>query len=426
MKKNVAIFIIITILFVFVGFMVKSTYYYLPYADFIEYFLSFIVIIITLVPALLKKNFKNKSWFLSGFISIVFLMGSLDIINLVLEWNPPTLNLQIYKSESFETSTEPYKWTTAEPETCGYDAKILSEYFKNISEWKRLRCLLVVKDNKLIIEKYLFKATKYSNFDVHSITKSITSALTGLAIQHKFIKSEDELILPFFPEYGVNSSDIFKKALTIKHLLTMRGGWISWNGHRTVKQCIKREKLHVMPDSEFHYFTGSLNIVSAIITKKTNLSTREFADQYLLKPLGIRNGFWRKIGSYYCGGDESFYSARDLARFGLLYLNKGNVDDVQILDTAWIDKTFISYTKSSTEFHSYKAFDEIGYGYSWWILESNGEIIYAARGKGGQYIILIPEKKIVLVILQEWNPLIRNAETEGRFLADLLKILIQN
>jgi hypothetical protein len=341
---------------------------------------------------------------LSGVVCVLILMGAINLLNLILEWHPLNLDPPFSASQSFEVSYEPYEWRTEDPGTYGYSYEMLSDYFDKLDTWERLRGLVVVKDDKMIIERYFSGSTKYSAFNVHS--------------------SEEDLILPFFSEYQNNLVGDFKRTLTIKHLLSMRGGWAGGDGNQTVEACMTREYLHVPPDTEFKYFTGSQNILSAVITKSTKQSTKEFADQYLFKPLRIENGFWRKDGGYYCGGDESYYTARDLARFGGLLLNKGNVDGKQLLDSTWVDKTLSNYTSSGKEFRSLDSYDEVGYGFCWWILKTkDNRTIYTARGKGGQHIVLIPDKNIVVVVLQEWNPFKKNETLENKLLGELLGIL---
>lgn len=424
MRKHILLFATITIVFIVLGFIIKSKFYYLPYPNLIEYFLSFVLLIITLVSLIWKGSTHRKAKLLTGFASIVILLGAINFLNYTFKWHPLTLNLPFSKSQSFEVDYEPYEWKTEMPDKYGYDNKMFSAYFNKLGEWSRLRGLLIVKDDKLIVEKYFSGTTKHSAFNVHSITKSVTAALVGLAIQHDYIKSETDLVLPFFPEYQDNPFGDFKKALTIKHLLSMRGGWAGGDGFQTVEQCITKEYLHVMPNTEFKYFTGSQNVLSAIVAKSTGQSTKEFADKVLFAPLGIKNGFWREVDGYYVGGDESYYTARDLARFGELFLNKGNIDGKQILDSAWIDKTLTNYTNTSKEFRSIESYDEIGYGFCWWILKTkDNRIIYAARGKGGQHIILIPDKRIIAVIIQEWNPLKKNEAIENKLIGELLTML---
>jgi len=174
----------------------------------------------------------------------------------------------------------------------GYQQERWLKYEKVLKKWNRLWALLVVQDDQLLVEKYFGGATKYSTFNVHSVTKSITSALVGLAIQRQDINSEHDLMVPCFPEYQPSIIHGYKRALTIVHLLAMRGGWGGEGGIQTVARCLTQEPLRVLPGTEFKYFTGSQNILSAIITKKTHMSTKEFADKALFQPLGIKNTFW--------------------------------------------------------------------------------------------------------------------------------------
>ena len=128
---------------------------------------------------------------------------------------------------------------------------------------------------------------------------------------------------------------------------------------------------------------------------------------------------------YYCGGGESYYTARDLARIGQVYLNKGKVNSKQIVSEAWVEKSFTNYTDSSKYFRKLDDYTEVGYGYCWWILNYQGHEIYTARGKGGQYLMVIPEIKAVVVIIQEWN-LKKEFERENNLLCDLLSILFNS
>lgn len=422
-KIVVIVFTVLTLLFVLLGYIIKSRYYHFPYPNLVEYTLSWIPIIVTLILITKKNGASKKTILLTGTGSVIVVIVSINLLNIAFEWHPLNLNPPFAKSQSFELDAEPYDWPTEPPRAFGYDEKTLNEYFDNLENWERLRSILIVKNDKLIAEKYFCGTTKYSAFNVHSITKSITSALIGVAIKHKYVLSENELVLPFWPEYNVGLKKGLKDKLNIKHLLSMRGGWEGGDGFQTAKQCILDEKLNKIPGTAFKYFTGSQNVLSAIITKSTNKSTKAFANEYLFKPLGIQNGFWSRTDGYYCGGDDSYYTARDLARLGQMYLNKGNVDGQQILDTTWIEKTFTNYTPTSKEFRSLDCYDEIGYGLCWWIFKTKeGETLYSARGKGGQHIILNPNKKIIIVVLQEWNPLKKKAALENKQLGRLLKM----
>ncbi|WP_242927000.1 serine hydrolase domain-containing protein [Pontibacter vulgaris] len=344
-------------------------------------------------------------------------------MNYLFEWHPLSLSLPFTKSQSFEVSYEPYIWQTTTPANAHLNQEEIEQYLQEIDAWERLRGLVVIKDGKIVIEKYQKGATRYSAFNVHSVTKSITSGLTGLAIQEGYLSSEDEKVMPYFPEYQQGASANLKEKLTVAHLLSMRGGFTGWDGPQNAEQVILDEKVSESKiGQEFKYFTGSHMVLSAMLAKASKATTKDFAEEKLFKPLGIRCGFWRKVDGYYAGGDETYFTARDLARFGELYLTKGKVNGVQLLDSSWVEKSFANYTTESKAFRTLNCYQEVGYGFSWWLLNHNGNTVYTARGKGGQYLLIIPEQKVIAVILQEWN-LQKDFKKENAYLCKLLSLI---
>ena len=296
--------------------------------------------------------------------SVVILMLSINVLNYFNEWHPLGLNLPFNSSQSFRVNYDPFKWPEAKSEKFDYDTLALNKYYSKIEEWKRLRGLLVVQNDKLIIEKYFNGTNMYDAFNVHSVTKSITSALIGIVIDKGIIPSEEEKVMKYFPEYQ-NQVDSLKNELTLKHLLTMKGGFAHWDAYSTPKECIVDIDINKKPGTNFKYFTGSQALLSAIITKSSKQTTKDFARENFLEPIGVKNGFWRLQDGYYCGGGESFYTARDLARIGQLYLNKGKVNSKQIISEEWIEKSFANYTESSSDFRTLDDYTEVGYGYCW-------------------------------------------------------------
>lgn len=214
-------------------------------------------------------------------------MISVNVFNYYYEWHPLRLNLPLFSSQSFRVHHEPYNWVKANPETYNYDNGTLNNYYTKLGNWNRLRGLLVVQDDKLIIEKYFQGTNKYDAFNVHSITKSITSALVGIGIDKGMIPSEEEKVMKYFPEYQ-NQVDSIKYELTIKHLLTMKGGFAHWDAYSTPKESIVDIGINNKPGTNFRYFTGSQALLSAIVTKSTNQSTKEFAREFFLIPLALR------------------------------------------------------------------------------------------------------------------------------------------
>ena len=98
------------------------------------------------------------------------------------------------------------------------------------------------------------------------------------------------------------------------------------------------------------------------------------------------------------------------------------VNGVQLLDSSWVEKSFTNYTNESKAFRTLDCYQEVGYGFSWWLLNHNGNTVYTARGKGGQYLLIIPEQKVIAVILQEWN-MQKDFKTENALLCKLLSLV---
>jgi CubicO group peptidase (beta-lactamase class C family) len=421
MKTRYLIFSLLTGICIAISYKIKDDYFYLPYPNAIEYILVVLVLLFTAVALIWKKHRRIKLFL--GLASAATLLLVVNTMNYFLEWHPLNLSLPFTTSQSFEVSHEPYEWQTATPESAGYAPEDIEQYLQEIGGWERLRGLVVIQNGKLIVEKYQKGATRYSAFNVHSVTKSITSALTGLSIQQGYLESENEHVMPFFPEYQGRVPGEAKYNLTIAHLLSMRGGFTGWDGPQNVEQALVNEGVSESKiGQEFKYYTGSQMVLSALITKASKTTTKEFAREKLFKPLGIQCGFWRKVDGYYAGGDESYFTARDLGRFGELYLNKGNVNGKQLLDTTWVEKSFTNYTSQSSAFRTLDCYEEVGYGFSWWLFSHNNKPVYAARGKGGQHVLILPEQKVVAVILQEWN-LQKDAKKENAYLCQLLSIL---
>lgn len=394
----------------------------MPYPNASEYLSSIILLIFTLI-LILWKAYRVKKM-IAGLISIFALMVIINVFNYYKQWHPLKLSLPFTKSQSFKVEHEPYNWNIKSPSKFGYDIDVINAYLEEVEQWKRLRAMIVVKNDNIIIEKYFQGTNKYDAFNVHSVTKSITSTLIGIAKAKGHIKSEDELIEKYFPLYKDEFSQKTPKSnITIGNLLTMQGGFIGADGSQNVEKVLQNEKVsRENIGKEFKYFTGSHMLLSAILTNSSKINTKTFAEKELFKPLQMNCGFWRNVDGYYSGGDETYYTARDLARFGSLYLNKGKVNGKQLVDSSWIEKSLTNYVLKSSSFRTLDCYEEIGYGFSWWILKFNNKTIYTARGKGGQYILLIPDKNILIVILQEWN-LRKDFNKENAFLCKLLSIM---
>ena len=356
---------------------------------------------------------NNKSSFLA--VVLIFLL----FINLFAQ---DYSKLDVNKT--ITVNYEPYSWEMAAPEELNVNLEKLDDFLENIKEWENLQSILVIKDEKILLEKYYKGTNRYSAFNTYSITKSFTSALIGIAIKNNLIKSENEPVLSFLPEYWENMNDERKERLTIKHLLTMTGGiepekW--WNPN--IDYALLQAPMKSNPGEKFYYYNALPHMLSVVITKSSELTIKEFAENHLFDPLGINCAYWKKDGKYFSGRSNTYFTPRDLARLGSLYLKKGNIDGNQIIDTTWIDNSFMNYADSDQNFFltGHKV-NQTGYGYLWWILEAGNTTYYAAYGAGDQFLIINPLDNTIVVVSQLYKDTWFEKKEDIDKLYELLKI----
>jgi CubicO group peptidase (beta-lactamase class C family) len=276
--------------------------------------------------------------------------------------------------------------------------------------------LLIVSNGELVVEKHLsfdenlnqLLSDRDKKHLIASCTKSITSALIGIAIDKGYIKNIYEKVLDFFPDYldTIDNLDSRKEMMTIEDLLTMRTGLDWYQPGSLSSDYFNTEADHSQmynspdyiaytlsqpmtstPGTGFAYCGGASHLLSAIIERTSGKSTLAFAQEYLFRPLGITDVYWPKASEgTYIGGGGVRMTARDMAKFGYLYLNNGSWNGDQIVSKEWV----INSTKTHHLFR-----ENMGYGYQWWTYPQTG--VYAAFGAYCQKIFIIPEQNIVVV-----------------------------
>ena len=275
--------------------------------------------------------------------------------------------------------------------------RTLDEAVRAAAEMPRLHSLLVSWHGNLLVERYFNGARATRSANIKSASKSIISALVGIAIDRKRLSGVRQPIGPFFPELS-SPSDAAKRAITIEDLLTMRAGLEStsnrnygaWVQSRNWVRFVLTRDLIEPPGVQMEYSTGSTHLLSAILTKATGTTTWQFAQDTLARPLGFSLAPWmRDPQGIYFGGNEMVMTPRQMLAFGELYLNKGRLDDKQIIPEGWVSESLRPRTRSPR--------NNQGYGYGWWSREFAGYETFFAWGYGGQYIFIVPELDVVAV-----------------------------
>jgi CubicO group peptidase (beta-lactamase class C family) len=293
-------------------------------------------------------------------------------------------------------SVPPRPAPAAEGEVLAH-APRLEDALRLARELPRLHSLLVSVNGQLVLEQYFngARATRLAN--VKSVSKSIVSALTGIAIARGLITSVDTPIVSWFPELKTTRDEV-RRAITVGHLLTMRSGLEStsnrnygaWVGSRNWVQHVLTRPLLSPPGTVMDYSTGNTHLLSAIVTKAARKDTWQFAQEVLAGPLGFTLARWpRDPQGIYFGGNDMELTPRQMVTFGELYLNEGRAGDREVVPRAWVEESLVPRGRSSWSGNEY--------GYGWWIRELAGYESFYAWGFGGQYIIVVPDLSLVVV-----------------------------
>ena len=258
----------------------------------------------------------------------------------------------------------------------------------------------------------------YKKTNLHTLqsaTKSITSILLGIALDSNKDIDVNTTVVSLFGNYDVQSWDNRKREMTIEDLLTMRSG-LKWNeadytdplndctlleeSNEWVKFILDKP-LDTIPGTKFNYNSGASVLLGKIVRIITGKRIDKWAEEKLFAPLGISDYYWKETPDGEIDTEGGLYlSSEDLSKFGLLFLNKGKWNEAQIVSENWINTSTSPIVGDTNRDDKRK----IGYGYQWWIPEyTNGKsVIYAANGFGGQFLMVAPEYKLI-VIFNGWN-----------------------
>ena len=273
----------------------------------------------------------------------------------------------------------------------------------------RLRSLLVSRGGELLFEGYYNGARRDRPANVKSVSKSVISALVGIALDRRLIPDVRTPIVRYFPELA-RSADPQKREITVEHLLTMRSGlegtsnrnygrWVT--SRNWVQHALERPML-AAPGEEMEYSTGSTHLLSAIVTKAAGKSTWQFANETLARPLGFTFAPWpRDPQGIYFGGNDMLMTSRQMLAFGELYLRRGRAGGQQVIPEAWVEQSCEGRARTprpgNPAFRRTDPMRDRKYGYGWWVHELRGRETCFAWGYGGQYIFVVPDLDLVIV-----------------------------
>jgi CubicO group peptidase (beta-lactamase class C family) len=303
----------------------------------------------------------------------------------------------------------------------------------------------VIRNGRVVTDATFYPYDGATVHDVASVTKSVMTTLIGIAAGQGKLNLDDPMV-SFFPERTIANLDEAKEAITVRHLTGMASGLDcvrdgapgasnpQMQSSPDFVQFALDRPVAWEPGSQFVYCSPAIHLLSPILKQATGMPALDFARQYLFEPLGIRDAQWEQDPQgYYDGWGDLSLHPRDMAKIGYLFLNKGRWDGEQIVPEEWVEEATVAQTPVAA--------DEDPYGYGWWV-NSDIEGSYRADGRGGQYVIVLPEWDMLVVttgggfsidqigeyllasIVDLENPLPANPEGEAR-LADALSAVAQ-
>ena len=292
--------------------------------------------------------------------------------------------------------------------------------------YPNIHSVLISHHGKLLYEKYwagkdehwgdnlgVTIHAKDSLHDIRSISKSVVSACVGIAIRQGKIKSADQRVFDFFPEYARQDTGI-KSLLTIKHLLTMSSG-LTWNEdvpydnpeNSEIKmfrssnpvEYVLSQPMDLPPGKVWEYNGGTTQLLAAIIEKTTGKKIDAFAREFLFKPIGITRFEWVKYPGTEMPAAASGLRlrSRDLLSFGLLFSNHGRWKDKQVVAAKWVEESFQAHVQRLEGRRKAGS-----YGYQFWLwkdtISNKLTSIIACVGNGDQRIFLDKANELIVVV----------------------------
>lgn len=329
---------------------------------------------------------------------ILFLLVGCFFFSACLKDEPFKLPYAGYLPEKLDDG-----WITGTPSGVGMNEAKIDAVYRDFFSEEHLplaRSLLIIKDGQLVAEAYCNNPADRDRIsNIKSATKSITSILTGIALDKKLLDSVNETVYQVIPEYF--DLNLEKRSITLDDVLTMQTG-LDWNNDKDTRPLITgKEKsslsmvldkdLVFKPGTDFLYTDGNPQLLSGMITARSGKSLADFANENLFGKMGINDFYWEQHPDGLNFGAVALYlRPRDFARFGLLCLQNGNFDGTQIVSAAWMQTATQAHTIGDSN---------IPYGYYWWMRPEYGA--YTAIGHGGQFVYVVPGANLAIVMTSD-------------------------
>lgn len=313
-------------------------------------------------------------------------------------------NNQLVAEINEQEAEETWEWQHDTPDNHKIDSSVLNAVHDTMDAYP-INAEVIVRDGVIVDEYYKEGYDKNSTFTLQSTSKSVTSAILGIAIDKGYIENVNVPISTYFPQIQESNSDYLKE-ITIWHLLTHTSGfnasdtgnWEEWRNSENWVDYVLNRPVTSKPGTVFNYFTGNTHLLSAIIQQATGKTAYEFGKEYLFDILDMDSVECGTDAQGILDGGNGFsMNVYDMAKFGQLFLQNGVWNGEQIISEQWIkDSTSVQFERPS---------GSADYGYQWWVrtFGNNNNYAYFAQGHYGQYIFVVLELNLVAIFTSHYE-----------------------
>lgn len=290
-------------------------------------------------------------------------------------------------------------------QTEGLDPAAMAAVVAQARALPNLHALIVARDGEVLAEHRLRGAGLDQPVNIKSASKTVLSALVGIAIDRGVLAGTDQKIAPLLADNLPAGGDPRLQDIEVGHLLSMQAGLGRTSGQyygawvtspNWVRHALARP-FDDDPGGRMIYSTGTSHLMSAALTRAAGTSTHSLAQDWLAQPLGVTIPPWlRDPQGVYFGGNDMMMSPKALLRFGELYRLGGEIDGRRILSGAWIAESWTPRTRSPWSGHAY--------GYGWFTKQAGGHDVHFAWGYGGQMLFVVPSLDLTVVMISDPSP----------------------
>ena len=293
-------------------------------------------------------------------------------------------------------------WPTGTPESAGIAPAAMQSFLQGGNDSPFLRSLLVVRNGVLVGERYYNGSRSSDMLEVESVTKTVTSLLTGIALRDGKLTSTAQTLGQLLPNQLAKTPDSAAAGVSVRNLLMMQSG-LAWN--ETTQQALLNAPdltavalglpAQTVPGSRFNYSSAVAHLLSPVLANLYGMNEAAIATRYLFEPLGIKQSYWvadangETIGSF-----GLHLRTRDLMKIGQMSMQGGQWGGKSVVPAAWLSESQSNLV--GTPLTDDGAVTERGYGYLWWTGTMAGHEVILACGFGGQYLVLAPSLQLVV------------------------------